>query len=83
MVNAGGTATLELLITDQNSLEPATGCEFWEISVDGIYLNKTRKPRLGKSFIPLGGRRDWIVQCNKEGTYEVKECFKFFNFLLL
>lgn len=74
MVNTGGSRTLELQITEEGSLNATDACEFWEIAFDGVYLDLARKAKLGKTFLPPAGRADWIVVCNRPGTYEVQKC---------
>ena len=71
MINAGGTKTIEAVITDQNGTTPTNGCDVWEIAYDGIYLDQAKRPRLGKSLLNSGSRVDWIVVCNNPGVYEV------------
>jgi len=39
--------------------------------VDGIYLNRGRRQRLGRSFISPSSRVDWLIVCNKPGEYHV------------
>jgi len=79
MVNAAGSKSLELLITKENSSTPADACEVREIAFDGIYLNETRSPRLGKTFLVPSSKADWIVVCNKPGRYEVRQYTIFFK----
>jgi len=76
MVNAGHTVNLELTITDQNKTARTDGCEFWEIAFDGLYLDRSKQPLQGKSFLPPGGRTEWIVECYRAGIYEVSCLFQ-------
>jgi len=46
-------------------------CDILEIAVDGIYLNRGRRQRLGRSFISPSSRVDWLIVCNKRGEYYV------------
>ena len=71
MVNAGGSKTIEAVITDQNGATPTDECDVWEIAYDGMYLNDTRRPNAGKSLLHSGSRVDWIVVCSNPGVYEV------------
>lgn len=71
MVNAGGTRTLQLMITDVNGKTPTSACDVWEISFDGMYLNNPREPHLGRTLIVPASKCDWIVVCNEPGNYEV------------
>ncbi|XP_078484901.1 multicopper oxidase mco-like [Ciona intestinalis] len=72
MVNAGGSASLELLITNVGGVTAATGCSFMEIAIDGVYLDQARSPRLGKTLIIPSGKADWLVVCDQPGNYEVR-----------
>jgi hypothetical protein len=47
-------------------------CTVYEIAVDGVYLDSPRVPKLGKSFIPCGGRIDILVKCDTAGQYELR-----------
>ena len=79
MVNAAGSATLELLITDVGGTTATAGCEFQEIAYDGIYLDAARIPALGKTLLVPSAKADWLVVCNTAGTYEVSIlCYKIF-----
>ena len=71
MINGGVSKTIELVFVDENNKEPTDNCDVWEIAYDGIYFNRVRRPRLGKSLISMGARVDWIVACNNPGVYEV------------
>ena len=71
MVNAGGSKSLELVITDVDGFKPADACQVWEIAFDGIYLNHPRHSRLNKTLLAPATRADWIVECHQPGTYEV------------
>ena len=71
MVNAAGSKTLELLVTSKNNRTPTDACQIWEIAFDGIYLDSPRVPRLGKTFLVPSSKAEWIIVCNRRGTYEV------------
>ena len=72
MINGGGSKTIEAVLTNQNSTTASSNCDVWEIAYDGMYLNQARRPKhFGKSLINSGARVDWIVACNRPGTYEV------------
>lgn len=71
-MNAAGSETLELLITDVNGTTPTQGCEFKEIAYDGVYLDEARAPISGKTLLAPSARADWLVVCNDPGTYEVR-----------
>ena len=71
MINAGGSKNLQLVITDENNRIQTNSCEVWEIALDGMYLNKPRKPKLGRSFLTSSARVEWIVVCHKSGVYKV------------
>ena len=66
-VNAIGVHALALMIAD----ERGNKCEMQEIAIDGVYLDKPRAPLFGKSLLITGGRLDWLVRCEKPGTYSV------------
>ena len=68
MVNAGGSATLELIVVDSQS-NPA--CSYREIAFDGIYLDQSRNPTANKTLLPPAGRVDWLIVCNTAGKYQV------------
>jgi len=70
MVNAGGSAALELMLTD-NSGKSTSGCEVREIAIDGVYLDEAVSPTLGKTFLVPSARTEWLVVCNAPGTYQV------------
>jgi len=76
MVNAGGSATLELMITNTDTNTAATGCSFKEIAFDGVYLDAARDARLGKTLLIPASKADWLIVCNTPGLYEVSEGFK-------
>jgi len=71
IVNAAGSKSLELVITEEYSKTPAEACQVWEIAIDGIYLNEPRTLRLGKTFLIPACKVDWIVVCNRPGRYKV------------
>ena len=66
-VNAIGVHALALMIAD----ERGNKCEMQEVAIDGVYLDKPRVPLFGKSLLITGGRLDWLVRCEKPGTYSV------------
>nr|XP_018668543.1 uncharacterized protein LOC100183735 isoform X1 [Ciona intestinalis]XP_026691417.1 uncharacterized protein LOC100183735 isoform X1 [Ciona intestinalis]XP_026691418.1 uncharacterized protein LOC100183735 isoform X1 [Ciona intestinalis]XP_026691419.1 uncharacterized protein LOC100183735 isoform X1 [Ciona intestinalis] len=68
MVNAGGLTTLEMTIVDNNGVN---ACDFYEIAIDGVYLNKPRMPRFKKTLLVPAARVDWLVVCNKPGNYKL------------
>ena len=71
MVNADGSKTLELVITEVGGVRATEACQVWEIAFDGIYLNNPRHSRLNKTLLVPAARADWIVECHLTGTYEV------------
>uniref|UniRef100_F6YQV7 ferroxidase n=3 Tax=Ciona intestinalis TaxID=7719 RepID=F6YQV7_CIOIN len=71
MVNAGGSAILELLITD-TSQQPTSACSVLEIAYDGVYLDEARTPLTGKTLLIPSGKVDWLVACGTAGTYELR-----------
>ena len=68
MVNAGGSATLELIVVDSQGNKV---CTYREIAVDGIYLDQARVPAFDKTLLPPSGKADWLIVCNTAGTYQV------------
>jgi len=76
MVNAGGRATLELIVVDSLNNK---ACTYMEISTDGIYLDQARTPRFDKTLLPPSGKADWLIVCNTPGTYQVGKRSHFQN----
>jgi len=68
LINTAATLTLGLNVVD-GAGKPA--CDIREIAVDGIYLNRGRRQRLGRSFLSQSSRMDWLIVCNKPGEYYV------------
>lgn len=71
-VNAIGVHALALSLEDENGNQ----CNMKEIAIDGVYLPQPRTPRTGRSLIVSGGRLDWLVICEKPGTYSLVSNFK-------
>ena len=70
MANAGGDFGLAIIVTDENG-KPTTNCEYREIALDGVYIDKPRRPHLGRTYLAPGERSDWMIKCSKSGTYKV------------
>jgi len=68
LINTAATLTLGLNVVD-GAGKPA--CDILEIAVDGIYLNRGRRQRLGRSFLSQSARMDWLIVCNEPGEYYV------------
>ena len=68
LVNGAATLNLALSVVD-GAGKPA--CDILEIAVDGIYLDRGRRQRLGRSFLMTSTRIDWLIVCNKPGEYYV------------
>jgi len=68
LINTAALLTLALNVVDGTG-KPA--CDILEIAVDGIYLDRGKPPRLGRSFLPQSSRMDWLIVCNKPGKYYV------------
>ena len=65
--NAIGVHALALTIEDASGNK----CDIREIAVDGIYLPLPRVQRYGRSLVVAGGRVDWLVLCDRAGSYSV------------
>jgi len=68
LINTAGTLMLALNVVDGAG---NAACNIREIAVDGIYLNRGRRQRLGRSFISPSSRMDWLIVCNKPEEYNV------------
>ncbi|XP_078495917.1 uncharacterized protein LOC144751887 [Ciona intestinalis] len=73
--NAGGSHSLELEVTTSSG-HP---CEWREIALDGVYLEKPRIPRANQTLIVPGGRADWMIKCEYPGTYQIRSIVKSAN----
>ncbi|XP_076825146.1 multicopper oxidase mco-like [Clavelina lepadiformis] len=71
LVNAGGSASLELTITDTSGAK-AKGCQVREIAQDGVYLDKARFQKHKRTLLVPSARADWLVVCNTPGTYKLQ-----------
>ena len=70
MVNTGGDLGLAIAVTNADGTS-TTDCEYREITLDGVYLDKPRWPHLGRTFLAPGYRSDWMIKCSKPGIYKV------------
>ena len=75
LLNAGSRHNLALHVVDGSGNR---ACDILEIAVDGIYLDRGKPPRLGRSFLAASTRIDWLIVCNNPGQYYVS--FKIFWF---
>ncbi|XP_002128493.3 laccase-like [Ciona intestinalis] len=73
LINAGEYNTLAIEVVNIIQGEPS--CSVKEIAIDSIYLDVPREPRLGRTYLPPGGRADWLIVCNEVGTYEMRSTF--------
>jgi len=69
--NAIGVHALALTIEDASGNK----CDVREIAVDGIYLPLPRVQRYGRSLVVAGGRVDWLVLCDRAGSYSLTSKF--------
>ena len=68
LINTAATFTLALNVVG-GAGNPA--CDILEIAVDGIYLSRGRKHRLGRSFLSQSARMGLLIFYNKPGEYYV------------
>jgi len=68
LLNTASRRNLALSVVD-GAGKPA--CDILEIATDGIYLDRGRRPRLGRSFLVASARLDWLIVCNNRGEYYV------------
>jgi len=68
LLNAGSRHNLALHVVDGSG---NCACDILEIAVNGIYLDRGKPPRLGRSFLAASTRIDWLIVCNNPGQYYV------------
>lgn len=71
MVNAGGSATLEVHITNSANANGLAACTIREIATDGVYLDAPREMNQGQTLLVPAARADWLVKCDTVGTFYV------------
>jgi len=72
MLNAAGKQTLALKIVNKATQLPARYCEVLEIADDGVYFEESRHQHFGHTIMSSGRRVEWLVNCMRAGTYELR-----------
>lgn len=71
MLNASGKQTLALRIVNSKGND-AGSCRILEIADDGVYFKKGRRQHFGHTIMSSGRRSEWLVNCKKPGTYQLR-----------